>query len=254
MHGEFTDRVALVTGAGSGIGRATAEAYGRAGACVVAADIDAAAVAETAARIRASGGCGTDVVVDVTDSGSVAAMVERARAVGPLAAACNCAGIAGQAALTADYPPDEWRRVLDIDLTGVFLCLRAELGAMAEADRGGAIVNMASIAGSVGLSGASAYVAAKHGVIGLTQTAALEYAKAGIRVNAVAPGFVDTPILSRSGIPFDEAAQAKLAARHPMGRLGQPEEIAEAVLWLTSPRSAFVTGTTLFVDGGYVAR
>lgn len=254
MNGEFTDRVALVTGAGSGIGQAIALAYGQAGACVVAADISAAAVEATAETIRAAGGCATAVIADVTDADSVAAMVERAAAIGPIGAACNCAGIAGVAALTGVYPLDEWRRVIDIDLTGVFLCLRAELAAMEAAGTRGSIVNMASIAGSVGLNGASAYVAAKHGVIGLTQTAALEYAKAGIRVNAVAPGFVDTPILSRSGIPFDEAAQAKLAARHPLGRLGQPEEIAEAVLWLTSPRAAFITGTTLFVDGGYLAR
>lgn len=254
MDGELSGRVALVTGAASGIGRATAEAYGRAGACVVAADIHAAGVAATAEAIRAAGGCAADVVVDVTDEASVAAMMARVAEVGPLAAACNCAGIAGSAARTADYPLDEWRRVLDIDLTGVFLCLRAELAAMTAAGAGGAIVNIASIAGRVGLNGASAYAAAKHGVIGLTQTAALEYAKNGIRVNAVAPGFVDTPILSRSGIPFDEAAQAKLAARHPMGRLGQPEEIADAVLWLSSPRAAFVTGTTLVVDGGYLAR
>jgi len=254
MTAEFADRVALVTGAGSGIGRATALAYGKAGACVLAADIAGDAAAETADAIRAAGGCATSIRADVTDPESVAAMVARAVDIGPIHAACNCAGIAGAAALTGEYPLDEWRRVIDIDLTGVFFCLRAELVAMEAAGTGGSIVNMASIAGSVGLNGASAYAAAKHGVIGLTQTAALEYAKSGIRVNAVAPGFVNTPILSHSGIPFDEAVQAKLAARHPLGRLGQPEEIAEAVLWLTSPRAAFITGTTLFVDGGYLAR
>ncbi len=250
---ELNDRVALVTGAGSGIGRATAQAFARAGACVAAADIAAAAVEETAAVIRAAGGCCTPIVVDVTDADSVAAMVAQASAIGPLRAACNCAGIAGAAAKLGDYPLDEWHKVIAIDLTGVFLSMRYELPAMAAAG-GGSIVNIASIAGQVGLNGAAPYVAAKHGVIGLTQTAALEYAAAGVRVNAVAPGFVVTPILTKSGIAFDEQAQAKLASRHPMNRLGQPDEIAAAVLWLASDASGFVTGTTLNVDGGYLAR
>lgn len=249
----LTDRVALVTGAGSGIGRATAQAFAAAGACVAAADIAAAAVEETAALIRAAGGCCTPIVANVTDADSVAAMVEQASAIGPLKVACNCAGIAGAAAKLGDYPLDEWHKVIAIDLTGVFLSMRAELPAMVAAG-GGSIVNIASIAGVVGLNGAAPYVAAKHGVIGLTQTAALEYASAGVRVNAVAPGFVVTPILTRSGIAFDEAAQAKLASRHPMNRLGQPEEIADAIVWLASDASAFVTGTTLNVDGGYLAR
>lgn len=249
----LTDRVALVTGAGSGIGRATAQAFAREGACVAAADIAAAAVEETAALIRAAGGCCTPIVANVTDADSVAAMVAQASAIGPLKVACNCAGIAGAAAKLGDYPLDEWHKVIAIDLTGVFLSMRAELPAMVAAG-GGSIVNIASIAGHVGLNGAAPYVAAKHGVIGLTQTAALEYAAAGVRVNAVAPGFVVTPILTRSGIAFDDAAQAKLASRHPLNRLGQPEEIAEAVLWLASDASAFVTGTTVNVDGGYLAR
>ncbi|MCC7018964.1 MAG: SDR family oxidoreductase [Ardenticatenales bacterium] len=246
--------VALVTGAGSGIGRATAQAFARAGACVAAADISAAAVEETTALIRQAGGCCTPIVADVTDEASVQAMIDQASAIGELRAACNCAGIAGAAAKIGDYPLDEWNKVVAIDLTGVFLCMRAELQAMAGHGNGGSIINIASIAGHVGLNGAAPYVASKHGVIGLTQTGALEYAGAGVRVNAVAPGFVVTPILSKSGIPFDEAAQAKLASRHPMNRLGLPEEIAEAVVWLASDASAFVTGTTLNVDGGYLAR
>ncbi|MEO8082996.1 MAG: SDR family NAD(P)-dependent oxidoreductase [Ardenticatenales bacterium] len=251
---DLKDRVALVTGAGSGIGRATAEAFARAGACVAAADISDAAVQETTEIIRRAGGCCTPIVGNVADADSVRAMVDQANAIGPLRVACNCAGIAGAAAKMGEYPLDEWDKVIAIDLTGVFLCMRAELAAMAAHGEGGSIINIASIAGQVGLNGASPYVAAKHGVIGLTQTAALEYAGARVRVNAVAPGFVVTPILSRSGIPFDEAAQAKLASRHPMNRLGQPSEIADAVLWLASDDSAFVTGTTLNVDGGYLAR
>jgi NAD(P)-dependent dehydrogenase (short-subunit alcohol dehydrogenase family) len=175
------------------------------------------------------------------------------RTYGRLDCACNNAGIEGVPALTADYPEDVWRRVIDVNLTSVWLCMKHEIPSMQE-QHGGAIVNMASILGQVGFASASAYVAAKHGVIGMTKTAAVEYAAQDIRINAVCPGFISTPMLERGGIEAGSAGLEMIKNLHPAKRLGTPEEIAEAVLWLCSDAASFVTGAALLVDGGYVAQ
>ncbi len=171
---------------------------------------------------------------------------------GRLDCACNNAGIGGASALTGDYPEDSWNQVIGINLTGVWLCTKHEIVAMLE-HGGGSIINMASILGKVGFAGAVAYVSAKHGVIGLTETAAIEYATQGVRVNAVCPGFIETPLLDKAGIKKGTDTYAGIAALHPMKRLGTPEEVANAVVWLSSDASSFVTGTSLLVDGGYTA-
>ncbi|HXJ19986.1 MAG TPA: SDR family oxidoreductase [Polyangia bacterium] len=253
MKDELEGKVALVTGAATGIGRATALAFGRARARVVVTDV-APAGEETAAVIREDGGDAQFLRCDVSNPDQVAAAVaEVVRRYGRLDCAFNNAGIEGTQALLGDYPIEVWNHVLAVNLTGVMLCMKSEIAAMAPRG-GGAIVNNASILGQVGFATACAYVAAKHGVIGLTRTAALEYADKGIRVNAVCPGFIETPMLERAGLTTNIEARASLEALHPIRRLGRPEEIADAVLWLCSPRASFVTGHPLFVDGGYVAR
>lgn len=209
---------------------------------------------ETAAAIRSDGGDALFLRCDVSNPEQVAAAVaEAVRRYGRLDCAFNNAGIEGTQAPLGDYPLEIWNRVLAVNLTGVMLCMKSEIAAMT-AGGGGAIVNNASILGQVGFATAGAYVAAKQGVIGLTQTAALEYADKKIRVNAVCPGFIETPMLERAGLTTNKDVRAAIEALHPIGRLGRPEEIAEAVLWLCSPRASFVTGNPLFVDGGYVAR
>jgi NAD(P)-dependent dehydrogenase (short-subunit alcohol dehydrogenase family) len=254
MHG----KVALVTGAASGIGRSTALAFARAGARVGLADIDLARVEATAREIAAecagSGGETTFVRADVSNAGDVAAMVDHVVGTfGGLDYAFNNAGIEGALAATADYPDDVWQRVLAVNLTGVFLCMKREI-AVLRARGGGVIVNNASILGVVGFASAPAYTAAKHGVLGLTKVAALELATERIRVNAVCPGFIETPMVMERGVRAgnDRAAYEQIAALHPMHRLGKPEEIASAVLWLCSDGASFVTGEHLLVDGGYV--
>lgn len=246
------DQVALVTGAGSGIGRAVALAYARAGAAVLVSDLTPAGGEETVAQIHAAGGKASFFAADVADAAAcealAAAAVER---YGRLDIACNNAGIAGDALPTGDYPLEAWRRVIDVNLNGVFYCMRAQIPRML-AGGGGAIVNMASILGTVGFATASAYVAAKHGVLGLTKTAAQEYAARGLRVNAVGPGFIHTPLIA--GLEADAATHAMLVSLHPIGRLGRPEEVAELTLWLSSPAASFVTGAYLPVDGGYLTR
>jgi NAD(P)-dependent dehydrogenase (short-subunit alcohol dehydrogenase family) len=245
---------ALVTGGGSGIGRATAIAMAREGARVTVADLTGSSAGDTVAAILAAGGMAQAVVADVTRPDQVAAMVEAAIATyGRLDCAFNNAGVAagtlgagGQR--TGDIAQEVWDRMIAVNLTGVWLCMKHELAAM-ERGGGGAIVNTASIAGLVGLPGAHAYVAAKHGVVGLSKAAAIDHAEAGIRVNAVCPGYIETPMIGDSMARRGE----RILARPAIRRLGQPEEIAEAVVWLCSERSGFVTGTTMTVDGGYTA-
>ena len=253
MSGDCQDKVALVTGGASGIGRASALALARAGATVMIADLDHAGCEQTARLIHDAGGTAAVHGVNVVEEDSVERLVrETVNTFGRLDLAFNNAGIGGAMGKTADYPSEDWHRVLAVNLTGVWYCMKHEIRHMLEFG-GGAIVNTASIAGLIGMSGAPAYVAAKHGVIGLTKNAALEYAKQNIRVNAVCPGGVRTGMTEGA----DKAMPGfldKLAKLEPMGRVAEPEEIASAVVWLLSDGASFMTGHALAVDGGYVAR
>jgi NAD(P)-dependent dehydrogenase (short-subunit alcohol dehydrogenase family) len=244
-------KAALVTGGGSGLGRASAIALARAGATVTVADVDEQGGKETAALVSEEAGGDADFVrADVTQADEVAAMVDKTVARwGHLDCALNNAGTTGVSAPTADYTLEDWNRALALNLTGVFLCLKYEIPAMLEG--GGAIVNMASGAGLVGFAGLPAYVASKHGVVGLTRAAALEYASQGLRVNAICPGSTRTPMLEEF-MGGDAQVERMMTRAVPLGRLGRPEEIAEAVVWLCSDAASFVVGHALAVDGGSV--
>lgn len=254
MASQFDGKVAIVTGASSGIGRATAFAFAREGAAVVVADVAEAGGAETAFLIRERGGKASFMPCDVSRDADVVQMMDATvRTFGRLDYACNNAGIEGTQAPTAEYPNAIWDRVIAINLTGVWRCMKHEIPVMLD-HGGGAIVNMASILGVVGFANAAAYTAAKHGVIGLTQVAALEYAAQGVRVNAICPAFIATPMLERAGLLSNPEMRAMLENLHPIKRLGTPEEVAEAVVWLCSGAASFVTGTAMLVDGGYTAQ
>jgi NAD(P)-dependent dehydrogenase (short-subunit alcohol dehydrogenase family) len=248
------DQVALVTGAASGIGRATALGFAQSGARVVLADISAGAGNKVAVEISEQTGVPTSFVTcDVSKSSDVQSMVREAvERFGRIDYAFNNAGTEGIQATTADCDEDNWDRTMAIDLKGTWLCMKYEIPQMLK-QGGGAIVNCSSIAGLVGFPKLPAYVASKHGVVGLTKTAALEYAKANIRVNAVCPGVIHTPMVDRFVSGHAEAMQA-LVAGEPIGRIGEPSEIAGAVLYLCSTGASFVTGVVLPVDGGWVAQ
>jgi len=246
---DVADRSAIVTGAGKGIGRAVALILAANGAAVVVADLDESAAAAVVAEIEQAGGVATAFVGDVSKPEVNEALVAAAQELAPLRIAVNNAGIGGANAATGDYPLDSWRKVIDINLDGVFYGVRAQIPAIA-GNGGGSIVNMASVLGSVGIPGSVAYVTAKHGLLGLTKNAALEYGAQGVRVNAVGPGFINTPLLEAN---LDEESKAQLAAQHALGRLGTPEEVAALVAFLSSDAAGFISGSYHLVDGGYAA-
>tara|TARA_B100000378_G_scaffold212761_1_gene175825 strand:+ start:17107 stop:17898 length:792 start_codon:yes stop_codon:yes gene_type:complete len=243
---DFGGRVALVTGGGSGIGRASAEAFGRAGATVAVADISLPSAEATVGAIRAAGGAAHAYRADVSAPEAVRGLITDIVAdLGGLDFAHNNAGIEGEHVPTADIAIDDWRRVVDIDLNAVFYCMKAEIEVMALRGHG-VIVNTSSASGLIGGYNLGAYTAAKHGVIGLTKAAAADHARSGVRINAVCPGAIDTPFIAE----LPPAALQRLMLGTPMDRAGQPDEIAQGVLWLCSDGASYVTGTALSIDGG----
>src|SRR5215471_14692570 len=253
MPGRVEGKVALITGGASGIGRAIALTFAREGAKLIIADMNAEGGQQTVHMIIEQGGEAIFVKTDVSKAIEVQALISRAvETYGRLDCAHNNAGISGGGrALTAEYLEETWQRVLAVNLTGVWLCMKYEIPQMLS-QGSGAIVNTASVAGLIGARGLAAYVASKHGVVGLTKTAALEYAQHGIRVNCVCPGVIETPMTAR-GLS-DPERRAQIMANEPMGRVGTPEEIVEAVVWLCSDAASFVTGHTMTVDGGHVTQ
>ena len=253
MAGQLAGKVALITGGSAGIGRATALMFAREGAKVVVADVVVEGGEETVGMIKKANGEAIFVKADVSQATEVEALINQAvETYGRLDCAYNNAGVEGAMVLTADYAEEEWDRVININLKGVWLCLKYEIPQMLK-QGSGAIVNTSSIAGLIGFGTMPAYVASKHGVAGLTKTAALEYAKSGIRVNAVCPGSINTAMVDRMVAGKDEL-RTQIIGLEPVGRQGTPEEVAEAVVWLCSDAASFVTGHTMTVDGGWVAQ
>lgn len=251
MAHDFKDKVAVVTGAASGIGAAIAQLLAASGAKVLVADLDEDGAKSVADAIETKGGTAAAFAVDVSDALEVEAMVEAARRqYGGLHLAVNNAGIGGASAPTGEYPLESWHKVIATNLDSVFYGMRYQIPAIL-ASGGGAIVNMASILGSVAFANAPAYVAAKHGIVGLTKTAAIEYARHGIRINSIGPAFIDTPLLSKN---LDAATLTAVAGMHPVGRLGTAAEVAALTAFLLSDEASFITGSYHLVDGGYTAQ
>ncbi|HEX6034697.1 MAG TPA: SDR family oxidoreductase [Anaerolineales bacterium] len=248
----FDGKVAVVTGGGSGIGQAACHLYAREGAQVVVSDIDEEGGNETVQAIQKAGGEAIFCRADVSNPEDCQAMVAAAlEKFGRLDIAFNNAGIGGEVNLTGDYSVEGWQNVIAINLSGVFYGMKYEIPALLKSG-GGVIVNMASILGRVAFENSSAYVAAKHGVVGLTKNAAVEYAKQNLRINAVGPAFIRTPMIA--GLEQNTEIRDHLISLHPIGRLGESEEVAELVIWLSSDKASFVTGAYYPVDGGYLAR
>ena len=246
---QLANKTAIITGAGSGIGRSVALLFAKEGANIVVSDISEANGKSVVEDIKVGGGEAFFVKTDSTKASDNEVLVKKTiEKYGSLNIAVNNAGIAGPLGPTGEYPLDGWQKVIDINLSGVFYGLRYQIPAMLQT--GGSIVNIASILGQAGTRFSPAYVAAKHGVVGLTKAAALEYADKNIRINSVGPGYIKTPLLNF----VDEEAMKSLIGLHPMGRLGESDEIAELVLWLASSRSSFVTGSYYAADGGYLAQ
>ena len=251
MDLRFDDKTIIVTGGGSGIGAATAEELGTSGATVIVADINLVHAESIASAIVAAGGKAYAVAVDVAKADQVKAMVDFAvQKTGALHGIVNNAGIGGPSARTGNYDIDGWQKVIDINLSGVFYGMRFAIPEIEKAG-GGAVVNVASILGSVGFANSSAYVSAKHGVLGATKSAALEHAADGVRVNSVGPGFIHTPLVADA---LDEATLKFLEGKHALNRLGRSEEVAALIVFLLSDRASFITGSYHLVDGGYTAQ
>ena len=249
----LTGKTAIVTGAASGIGEAAALLYAELGANVVVSDIDETKGNTVAANIRQLGGQGLFVRTDVSHAPDCEQLVVKAvEAFGSVDIAFNNAGIGGESNAAGDMSIEGWNNVIAVNLSSVFYCMKYQLLQMEKQGKG-VIVNNSSILGSVGFANACGYAAAKHGIIGLTQTAALEYSAKGIRINAVGPAFINTPLLTQGGMN-DEVKQSVLVPLHPIGRLGESKEVAELVVWLSSNKASFITGSYLPVDGGYLAR
>lgn len=251
MDLRFDGKTIIVTGGGSGIGAATATELAASGATVIVADLDMAHATAIAQAITANGGAAHAVAVDVASADQVKAMVDFAvDRTGALHGIVNNAGIGGPKAPTGSYDPASWQKVIDINLSGVFYGMHYAIPEIARAG-GGAVVNVASILGSVGFASSTAYVSAKHGVLGATKNAALEHAADGVRVNSVGPGFIHTPLVAGA---LDEATLKFLEGKHALNRLGQPEEVAALIVFLLSDRASFITGSYHLVDGGYTAQ
>lgn len=252
MEKRFEGKTALITGAGSGIGAATALLFANQGCKVIVADINEQNGEDIVNRIRHYGGEGYFIPADVSNASACMELVDAAvQRYGQLDIAVNNAGIGGESNAIADMSVEGWDHVIAVNLNSVFYCMKYELQTMMKAGKG-TIVNISSILGQVGFANASGYVAAKHGIVGLTKNAAIEYAEKGIRVNVVGPAFIDTPLLANSGI--DNAMKTQLATLHPIGRLGNADEVATLILWLSSEEASFVNGAYYAVDGGYLSK